>query len=57
MLFRSKVEDGVASMRESLVTWEVRDKDNNYIVGTRDIFKDDKLTNRIVREDYSAPFV
>ena len=46
-----KVEDGVASMRECLVTWEIRDKDNNYIVATRDIFRDDGLTDRIVRED------
>ena len=52
-----KVEDGVASMRECLVTWEVRDKDNNYIVATRDIFRNDGLTDRIVREDGVAVFV
>ncbi|MCF6777931.1 hypothetical protein L3V83_15315, partial [Thiotrichales bacterium 19X7-9] len=46
-----KVENGIASMREELVTWEVRDKDNNYIVGTREIFRDNGLTDRIVRED------
>ena len=46
-----KVGDGIASMRECLVTWEVRDNDNNYIVATRDIFRDDGLTDRIVRED------
>ena len=52
-----KVEEGIAKMREDIATWEVRDKDNNYIVGTRDIFRDGGLTDRIVREDGVAVFV
>lgn len=51
-----KVEEGIAKMREDIATWEVRDKDNNYIVGTRDIFRDDGLTDCITREEGTAIF-
>ena len=47
---------GRAEMREDLVSWEVYDQDDKYLGLCREIFKDDRLRHRILREDGVAVF-
>ena len=48
--------NGKAIMRESLVSWEVYNDEDKYIGLCREIFKDDRLRHRILREDGVAVF-
>jgi hypothetical protein len=48
--------NGRAEMREDLVSWEVYNQEDKYIGLCREVFKDSRLSKRILREDGEAVF-